>query len=208
MQRQQAEYASQSSPSEHFAKKNAPQRSVKIHQRLTLAAVSLVLWTLVSYFVLWNNSGNLGTFSFTEYTFDAQTEHFLLIFGLIIFTCLLLFVNIIFRPSQDTILSSTDKEEKLHIKSSIFQRLKNNKKLFTTLGSLILWIAAFTTTVWQLSDHPLAFVHYIAYNQTGFTYFQDQIIDAWIVLFVIISFLLFFLNERLYRQNTKKKYER
>jgi hypothetical protein len=207
MQRQQSEYASQSFPYERFAQENRPLHTSKKRQKRILAGVSLGLWALVSFFVFWNNSGNPNTFTNADGASYMQSEHFLLISGFIIFTCLLLFVNFIFRPQPSTTRSTTDNAGKLHDKPVIHQLLQNNKYLFITTGSLLLWVGIFITSVWQLSNHPLAFVHYILYNPSVFNYFPDQTVDAWITLFMIISYLLFFLNKRLYRRTRKKLYE-
>jgi magnesium-transporting ATPase (P-type) len=213
MQRQQSEYASQSSPYERFAQENQPRHTQKKRQKRILAGVSLGLWALVSFFVFWNNSEGLNTFTNSSGigAFYMQSEHFLLISGFVIFTCLLLFVNFLFRHRPSTTRSTTDNAGKIHDNPVRYQLIQSYKHLCITISSLLLWIGIFITSVWQLSNHPLAFVHHMMYRPSPlpsvFDRFPDRAVDAWIILFMVVSYLLFFLNKRLYSRARKKAYE-
>lgn len=172
-------------------------------QRTLLAGFSFGLWTLACWFALWNNSGNSDTLSGTEYTFIANAEHFLLPFGLIIITALLLFINLVFRPlerpTRRSFFASAQAQEKIQpragLRSKFSQFLLRCNPLTITLGSLILWMITFMGVAWQISDNALSLIHNLSYNnQSSFATMPDQIMYALVSVFLIVSGLVFFLN--------------
>ncbi|HTI15667.1 MAG TPA: hypothetical protein VL461_14075 [Dictyobacter sp.] len=177
------------------------------NQRTLLAGLSFGLWTLLCLFVLWENSGDLYTATRTAYTFIVNGEHVLLALGLIIFSGLLVFTNLIFRPQEQLFepqpLIHREDHEKIQPQTSFLTRLarflRHYNPLVITLSSFVLVIVTFLTVVWQISENAYSLMKYFLYdNRSLIATAQLQTMWALILMFVLISGLVFYLNFLLY----------
>lgn len=212
MQQQQREYAD--SISSDLDKREMQSTASPAKQRTILALYSCGLWLIVYWFVQWHNAGTPGTFSFAPYPMITNAEHLLLPLGLIIFTALLFFINLIFipieppRPAEPA--ARAQYYEKIHVRANLWirfiQYLRRRNPLRVALVSLTVWIAVFMCVAWQISFHGLSIIHF-ELNGLDVSHAPVQIIDTLFLVFFLITALVAALvalsNYWLYKQRKK-----